>query len=529
MTTNFNKRWKIILFSNVCVLMIAFSFSPACVQAQTGFFSKKYSRQNYPVKNNSFVETTQHGYMIAADHSLVYAVDGMGNVLWSKGIGPLSVSYTKILKTMDSNYVLIGNEADSAYSVVCVKINGLGDILWSKEISQAESSFTFSAESTNDGGCIIMADEFMPPPGDLKMKVIKMDAMGTLQWSESIAGGNYSTQGCSIKQLPDLGYIVASNVSDTLVGQPGGESWAALTKLNSSGAVQWTNKYRSTDPNNSDLGTIITGMQVKGTGIVLALAVTVNEKLVIMKTDFSGKLFWQKGYNVSVPTAATVNMAQPPLLAIADGGFLTTGSADGSGPNNRILKIDSTGTIQWSKVLGMNVNDFIQDNDSAYAILGSGYATSPIGGMIRTDAIGKGIDCLNNSILSYLNFNFTVTPSVSTLTVEGSIHSWNAPVSAYPILTIFGCIEPPMGIGETSLNTISVYPNPAISNVTISGLENESLIELYDFYGKRIFMAIASSPEMTLDISQYAKGMYFYFVSNKNHFIQRGKVLLTEK
>jgi hypothetical protein len=526
-TAYFTKKGTINLFTNGFALlgMLFIFLNPA--QAQTNFFSKKYSDNHFNITNNSFVETAKHGYMIAGAQSVVYAVDAMGTILWSKSIGPLSASYMRILKTLDSNYVLIGNYLDTSYkqNIVCVKINALGDTLWSKEILLSGDAFTLSAEPTTDGGCIILGDVSSQSTSAYKMAVIKIGATGKLQWSESITGGNVSTHECSIKQLPDTGYIVASSVTDSIPGQPFGDSWAALTKLNSTGSIQWTNRYRNNIyPNNSDPRTIITSMVVTSTGIVLTIAVTVYEKLVIMKTDFAGKLLWQKGYNVPVSTAATINIAQPPVRATADGGFLTEGSLNG-GPGRLLLKVDSTGTMQWNKALDMDIRDFMQDSGSAYVILGTGYASSLIGGLIRTDAVGKGVECLKDITLSYLNFDFSVIPSVSTATSEGSIHSWNPTISALSIVSNPGCIRVPMNIHENPLNSISIYPNPATTSLTIEGLENGNLIELYDFFGKKIYMGVASSEKVTIDISPYAKGLYFYSVANKGHFISRGKII----
>jgi hypothetical protein len=75
-----------------------------------------------------------------------------------------------------------------------------------------------------------------------------------------------------------------------------------------------------------------------------------------------------------------------------------------------------------------------------------------------------------------------------------------------------------MGIKTTSLNDISLYPNPAQELLIINckWLVNE--IQIYDILGRLMNTPRQSSKlengEIQLDISNLASGMYFVNISN---------------
>lgn len=75
------------------------------------------------------------------------------------------------------------------------------------------------------------------------------------------------------------------------------------------------------------------------------------------------------------------------------------------------------------------------------------------------------------------------------------------------------------------LNEVKVYPNPASSVITISG-EGDMSFEMYDLSGKMVLNKAIKQQE-SLDISQFAGGMYFYKVSGaKQALLKTGKLVI---
>jgi hypothetical protein len=65
--------------------------------------------------------------------------------------------------------------------------------------------------------------------------------------------------------------------------------------------------------------------------------------------------------------------------------------------------------------------------------------------------------------------------------------------------------------------TLSVFPNPGNGSITISGVTEGQVIELYDAIGQKLGSAVAdNNSTMHFDISSKANGVYFVKVQNKD-------------
>ena len=81
-------------------------------------------------------------------------------------------------------------------------------------------------------------------------------------------------------------------------------------------------------------------------------------------------------------------------------------------------------------------------------------------------------------------------------------------------------------IEENGLTSVLVYPNPSIGQFSFSNVAKESTIEIYDIFGKKIFQTMVFNNMETNDISERAKGIYFYRVIDKNNHVSQGKIIL---
>jgi hypothetical protein len=79
---------------------------------------------------------------------------------------------------------------------------------------------------------------------------------------------------------------------------------------------------------------------------------------------------------------------------------------------------------------------------------------------------------------------------------------------------------------NTTLNTLIVFPNPSSGNFNISGLTDQSSIEIYDISGKLIFGAETRDNNFNIDLSDRAKGIYFCKEKMKNGAIRTNKIIV---
>ncbi|MGZ4159118.1 MAG: T9SS type A sorting domain-containing protein, partial [Bacteroidia bacterium] len=86
-----------------------------------------------------------------------------------------------------------------------------------------------------------------------------------------------------------------------------------------------------------------------------------------------------------------------------------------------------------------------------------------------------------------------------------------------------------LGINELKEEAaISVYPNPSNAQFNFSSLEKENTIEIFDNTGQPIYYSISKNNFETIDISNKAKGIYFYRITKKAALIQQGKIVLVK-
>ncbi|MGZ4157728.1 MAG: T9SS type A sorting domain-containing protein [Bacteroidia bacterium] len=72
--------------------------------------------------------------------------------------------------------------------------------------------------------------------------------------------------------------------------------------------------------------------------------------------------------------------------------------------------------------------------------------------------------------------------------------------------------------------SVSVYPNPAVNNVTFSSTENASAVQIMDITGRAIGNYTMTGNKLTVGTTGFAPGIYIYNVVNeKQQVINRGR------
>lgn len=200
-------------------------------------------------------------------------------------------------------------------------------------------------------------------------------------------GGNNIEQAYSIAQRGNNQFVMAGSTRST--GAGGDDAW--LFSTDSTGAYQWSQTYGGSGNDDfifviptSDGGFAACGETFSSSNN--------NGDAWIVKTDASGTVQWSKVFGGSLYDDA-YSMEQT-----SDGGYIVCGLTENTTAFNYdafLLKLDSAGNAQWSKVYGSSTIDHAvsvrSTTDGGYIFSGKSMATSPglsDAWIVKTDASG---------------------------------------------------------------------------------------------------------------------------------------------
>jgi hypothetical protein len=346
--------------------------------------------------------------------------------------------FTSIQQTADGGYILGGYSSSNisadktenglgVYDYWIVKTDSAGNILWQNTIGGSETDQLQSIKQTSDGGFIlggssdsnISGDKTENCLGGTDYWMVKTDAMGTIQWQNTIGGSGYEYL-FSIEQTTDGGYILGGYSSSNISGDKsensigGNDYW--IVKTDSTGNVQWQNTIGGS---SSDI--LYSINQTTDEGFILggySLSNITGDKTEnnlggrdywIVKTDSTGNIQWQN------TIGGSSNDQLQSIKQTTDGGYILGGYSESyisgdktensmGGVDYWIVKTDSTGTIQWQNTIGGSLKDYLlsleQSTDGGYVCVGysesyfSGDKTENILGgwdywIVKTDGAGN--------------------------------------------------------------------------------------------------------------------------------------------
>lgn len=209
--------------------------------------------------------------------------------------------------------------------------------------------------------------------GDIK--TIKFDANGNMQWAQAYNGpGNDLDDGFDIAIDPSGNVIVGG-----ITFGPNNYDFA-IVKYNSNGVFQWAQTYNGPG-NGADYcrdifvdvsGNIYAAGEGPGTGT--------GEDIIVLKISSSGSVNWVNRFNGSANGPDYGNS----VSADASGNSFVTGSLRNSGGNDDFvtIKYNSFGTQQWANIYNgpVNSNDvgasLVLDNSGNVYVTGSSAGTS---------------------------------------------------------------------------------------------------------------------------------------------------------
>ena len=264
-------------------------------------------------------------------------------------------------------------------------------MLWQKCAGGSWSDVGRGMVPTTEGG-VVMIGTTESNDGDVSgnhsvlddMWLVKLDATGGVVW-QTCLGGTGVENGYSLHGTSDGGYIACglSSTADGDVTEFAGFSDAWAVKVDASGALQWQHSFGGTE---LDLATDI-GPTDDGGYLMVGYTLSVDGDVTgnhgqydawVVKMSSTGTLQWQKCLGGSFDDAAWA------FEQTSDGGYIVSGSTrsnDGDVSGNHgqgdawVVKLDAGGTLQWQRTLGGSdidhASDILQTIDGGYVMVGS--------------------------------------------------------------------------------------------------------------------------------------------------------------
>ncbi|WP_082377284.1 T9SS type A sorting domain-containing protein [Chryseobacterium indologenes] len=472
------------------------------------------------------------------------------SIEWQKSYGGSRMEqFPDIYQTNDGGYIIAGssNSIDEGmgnhgfFDQWVVKVNAAGTVEWQRSYGGTADDKANSVRQTNDGGYIV-AGSTHSTNGDVSNNhgqedfwIVKLNSSGNIVWEKTLGGSGNDAAKC-IRQTPDGGYIVAGK-SDSNDGDITGnngylDGW--IVKLDQNGGITWQKSIGG--PNFEEFSSI--ELTADG-GYVMAGNISTSTNSFnywIVKVDSSGNTQWSKNYGGSASDKANSLKLTP------DGGYIIAGSSNSNdgditaGNGNYdywIIKLDHLGNLQWQKSFGdyMYDNAFGIDNTEDGGLIVLGYsATTDTTNLSSNDYWLIKLNA-NGDTEWQRRYGGTQDDYASSVqqTADGGYimagvsNSFSASQANYDY-RIIKLGPDTLGTNENTVPLkISLSPNPAKNTVYISHLPGETIINITDMSGRKLFSRKYNDQKVAIDVTPFSSGAYLVQVQYK------GKIILSEK
>ena len=261
--------------------------------------------------------------------------------------------------------------------------------------------YTVIQETRPDGGYIFAGTTEIAGDPDYTyydILMIKIDPLGIIQWAKTYSTANIDEFGF-LQQTPDGGYIIGGESG--LWVAPFGPGHPMLIKTDSSGEVEWAKMYPFPGISNRPYAL----QQTYDGGYILAGVANQfsyqAEDCLVIKTDSNGGLTWVKTYDVWGDDDGLYSLQQTDDDGdgIENDGYILAGTTEplsvGYGMRDGlVIKIDSSGIIQWAKTYDSggcgDCLRSIQNISNGYILAGTSEIAMHLGYLLfKTDFQGR--------------------------------------------------------------------------------------------------------------------------------------------
>jgi hypothetical protein len=269
-----------------------------------------------------------------------------------------------VIQTRDNGYAVAGytrNFGAGNSDVYVIKLSQEGLIEWTVTAGGSNNDIAHSMVQTSDGGYLIGAESRSFLNAGTNIYIIKLNSGGQVQWEKIISGfaaGSYSNDFLySVIETKDSTYMISASTIN-VDAEIGG---VQLIELSQNGTVLW---FRIYDRGGRHL------IQTSDGGY--ALGGSAENSMSALKLDNNGNVQWCTAVG-GIPQDVARSIIQAD-----DGGYVLAGETKSYGSasgNMYVVKLDSAGTLQWTRYVGGSssgtvAREVVQTFDGGYAVAG---------------------------------------------------------------------------------------------------------------------------------------------------------------
>jgi len=343
------KNPKKLLLSGIVLFLFS---SNLFAQAPDTLWTKTFGGADYDW-GHSIQQTSDGGYIIAGytesfgvglEDIYLIKTDSIGDTMWTNTYGGPSSDYgAAVLQTLDNGFIVTGwtySFGTGGCDVYLIKTNSNGDTIWTKTYGGTGYDKARSFQRTSDNGYIITGVFGPSYTGDLYL--IKVDSIGTTLWTKTY-GGTGLDEGYSVQQTSDSGYII-TGCTDSFGS---GDLDIYLIKKNALGDTLWTKVYGRT---GIDIGCSV--KQAPDGGYIVAGFTETQSgytDIYLLRTNANGDTLWTRTYG------GTYYDLGNSMLQLSDSIYIIAGYTNSYGEpygDVFLMRVNANGDLIWEKTYG---------------------------------------------------------------------------------------------------------------------------------------------------------------------------------
>ena len=209
-----------------------------------------FLRSTYTMSYFIFAGTTRSFGDVDGDFWLI-SLDRNGNIIWQKtydsGYPDHLTGVDVLLDDPSTAMIAAGTKIANNSDVWLLNLDEEGEVIWQRSYGLSENvpppanpndyvENNPQVRAAEDGGYLVAAKSTPPVAGNAMLWVLKLDALGDIQWHRRYGDIEDSVQ--SMIRTFDDGYVLTGHHAVDIAG---GYSW--IMRLDEDGDVLWRNKY----------------------------------------------------------------------------------------------------------------------------------------------------------------------------------------------------------------------------------------------------------------------------------------------